>query len=105
MEAIGSRRLVALDDEERPDQVVDRQHVLAHEAARPVRLAVAARALAQSERRSARALASGLRGAVATAGARRSDAMLADMDRLRAVSRAGDGLAHSNGSKTAKPAR
>ena len=43
IEATGTRALVAVDDEDRPDQVVGRQHVLAHQAARPFGLAVAAR--------------------------------------------------------------
>ena len=48
-------RVRAVDDEQRPDQVVGGEHVLAHHAARPVGAAVAARAGGQVERRRRRA--------------------------------------------------
>ena len=44
MEATGARTLRAVDDEQRPDQVVGGQHVLAHHAPGPFGAAVAARA-------------------------------------------------------------
>jgi hypothetical protein len=44
-------RVVAVDHEHGPDQVVRRQHVLAHHPPRPFRLAVAARPHHQIERR------------------------------------------------------
>ena len=47
----GIARVVAVDDEERPDEVVDGQHVLAHEAAGPVGLAVAAGPVGQVQAR------------------------------------------------------
>ncbi len=47
--ATGTRRLLALDEEERPDQVVRRQHMLRNEPPRPFRLAVAARAMGEVE--------------------------------------------------------
>ncbi len=43
-------RLVAVHDEERPDQVVGREHVLAHHPPRPVGAAVAPHADGQVER-------------------------------------------------------
>ena len=44
MEATGMRVPVAVDQEQRPDQVVGGEHVLAHQPPRPFGLAVAARA-------------------------------------------------------------
>jgi hypothetical protein len=46
--------IVTFRDEERPDQVVGRQHILAHHAAGPFRLAVAARANRKVEARGGR---------------------------------------------------
>ena len=39
--------ILAIDDEDRPDQIVGREHILAHQAARPFRAAVAARPVRQ----------------------------------------------------------
>ena len=60
MEATGSRRLHPFDQEQRPDQIIDVEAALAHEAARPLGLAVAPRTLRQREVR---------RGIVARCGA------------------------------------
>ena len=43
-------RVVAVDHEQRPDQIVGRQHVFAHQPPRPFGLAVAARADHEIER-------------------------------------------------------
>ena len=53
MEATGTRVFVPVDQEQRPDQVVGGEHVLAHHAAAPIRPAVAARAGGEIERRRA----------------------------------------------------
>jgi hypothetical protein len=50
----GDRRAAAFGDEQRPDQVVGGEHVLAHHAPRPFGAAVAAEAGGEIERRRAR---------------------------------------------------
>ena len=51
IEATGTRVVRAVDDEQRPDQVVGGEHVLAHHAPRPFGLAVAPHAGGEVERR------------------------------------------------------
>ena len=51
IEATGARVLLAVDDEQRPDQVVGGEHVLAHQPPRPFGAAVAAQAGGEVERR------------------------------------------------------
>ena len=60
----GGCDVLALDDENRPDQVVDGQHVFAHQPARPVRLAVAARTMGKDERKIERMAGVGRHGGV-----------------------------------------
>ena len=92
MEATGTRLLLALDDEQRPDQVVDAEAMLGDEAARPARATRPAQAHAGkgAERGRLRLLRSG-------ASALRAEGLRCDTGwRGFIVGVRGEGIAHTH---------